>query len=186
MMKMRTTAGFLTAAALAFLLPTSAYATTVNDSPAGPDASDITVGEVYGSPEDSASESEVSTRAICVALNLVDYPHISTSRPGTPLAVQAHGGWNKGGCNATLADVTTQIDRKNPIGLFQAVGAQGKGRLPSQADESLPSSNRVTARYECNGTAGAPFRAWTNIDMVGLADTQTPTYSPATNDIACG
>ncbi|MCW3492430.1 hypothetical protein [Microbacterium sp. SSM24] len=128
---------------------------------------------------------KAATAAICVAVNRVDYPHISST--SSYLAVQAHGNWDKGTCKATLADVTTQIDRKNPIGLFQAVGTQGKGRLaPNPKGLTSGGAGRVTAHYRCNGKAAAPFRAWTKIDMVGIADTQNATTTPATSPIKCG
>lgn len=188
--KLMVAAGALAATA-ALIVPAAAYAA---ETPAPPvasdtteDAAEITVTPIEVMPEGTTeSKSAAGVQAICQAYGIVDYAHISTSNPSGPTAVQSHGGWNKGNCSATKADVTTQIDRKNPIGLFQAVGTQGRGILNSQADFGLPSSNRVTARYPCNGHAAAPFRSWTSFDMIGIADTHTPTYSPATGNIACG
>lgn len=174
------------AATIALTIPTSAHAVTTPPPSPTDDASTVIVEKVQIMPEtDAESKSASSAQAICEAYGIVDYPHISTSNPSSARATQAHGGWNQGNCSATHADVTTQLDRMNPIGLYQAVGTQGRAVLPSQADMGLPSSNRVTARYECNGTAAASFRAWTSFDMVGIADTHTPTYSPGT-DITCG
>jgi hypothetical protein len=169
-----------------FAMPTAAYAAPVVPTPPASDSADVIVTPMAIMPKQVETAAGASAQAICTAYAYGDYPHISTSNPGTPRAVQAHGGWNRGDCAATRADVTTQIDRKNPIGLFQAVGAQGRGVLPSQADFGLPSSNRVTARYQCNGSAKAPFRAWTSIDMVGIDDISSRVYTPATGDIICG
>lgn len=175
------------AATIAILAPTAAHASSVTPPPPDEESSEIVVTPVPVFPmQEGATTADVSAEDICTAYAYGDYPHISTSNPSSPLAVQSHGGWNRGDCAAVEADVTTQLDRKNPIGLFQAVGAQGRGVLPSQADFGLPSSNRVTARYECNGTASAPFRAWTSIDMIGIDDISSTVYTPATGDIACG
>ncbi len=175
------------AAVMAIAMPTAAHASATPPAPPSPENVQIFTGPSGVMPEKSPTGTNTLTAAgICTAFGIVDYVHISTSTPSAPRAAQSHGAWNKGNCSATLADVTTQIDRKNPIGLFQAVGTQGKKRLPSEPSMGLPSSNRVTARYACNGTAKAPFRSWTSFDMVGIADTQTPTYSPATGNIDCG
>lgn len=178
--------GILVAAATLTMSPV-AHAAPSPPPPPDEESFEVFVEPIQVMPEGSSAESEgTSAQAICQAYGIVDYPHFSTSNPSTARAVQAHGGWNRGDCNATRADVTTQLDRRNPIGLLQAVGRQGRGVLPSQADFGLPSSNRVTARYECNGTNAAGFRAWTSFDMIGLADTQTRTHSPVTNPLTCG
>jgi hypothetical protein len=188
-MKISLTAGTAAAVLVAALfMPTSASAAPAASPSPNDEQSQVFTGSFEVVPEaENATPSAMSTQAICVAVQRVDYPHISTSNPTGPRAVQAHGNWDKGNCNATLADVTTQIDRKNPIGLFQAVGKQGKGRLaPNPKGLTSGGAGRVTARYDCNGTAKAPFRAWTSIDMVGIADTPNKQYSPATESMACG
>lgn len=186
---------FVAIVATASLMPMAAYATPTGTSELDEDSQVISeLVEVMPAEETRSGDNEASSTkegssqaAICVAENRVDYPHWSTSTPIKYTRIQAHGNWDRGNCNATYADVTTQIDRKNPIGLFQAVGVQGKARLKYNT-KGLTSggAGRVTAGYPCNGTNAAPFRAWTSIDMVGLADTQTRLYTPATSPFACG
>lgn len=159
---------------------------SVTDSEEGSQVVEESVTVTPVAPDGEVAQNGRAARAaICVAVNRVDYPHIS--KTSSYLAVQAHGNWDKGTCKATLADVTTQLDRKNPIGLFQAVGTPGKNRLaPNNKGLTSGGAGRVTAHYRCNGTAAAPFRAWTKIDMVGIADTQNATITPATSPIKCG
>lgn len=184
--KMLFTFGVAAAALTVSLLAPNAASADLSDVPEPNGDDSQRISQNY-SVKAETSDGEASTQEICVAIKRVDYPHISTSTPSAPRAVQAHGNWDRGTCAANLADVTTQIDRKNPIGLFQAVGTQGTARLaPNPSGLTSGGAGRVTARYECNGSAGAPFRAWTSIDMVGIADFQDKLYSPATSDIACG
>lgn len=136
-------------------------------------------GEEIESPSPSANRD-----AVCLFTQRVDYVHFSSS-PGAR-AVQSHGNWDNETCNYSLADVTTQIDRRNFLGLYQAVGTPGTERMPPNP-RGLTSGGvgRVTARYECNGSTTDSFRSWTSVDIVGYADTPNSKLSPPT-DKACG
>lgn len=159
-------------------------ANAVTSEPVG-DGSGVTIGEkrIYSPP---ASEGAAQPRAawVCTALQKVDLPHISFT--SAVRAVQAHGAWNRGDCKSDAAVVTTQVDKQlGPLGFFFAVGVQGKGTLRSTNGIPSGANNRVTTRYVCNGTGQGRFRAWTDVDVIGIADAPNKTYSPETN-IACG
>lgn len=126
--------------------------------------------------ENSDSAAETSRKIICRFNQRVDYPHISTSTPSSPRAVQAHGNWGNVNCNYSSAVVTTQVDKRNTLGFYVAVGIQGKRTLPPM--KNLGSANRTTARYVCNGTKSNWFRAWTSIDVIGIADAPNKVHSP--------
>lgn len=115
--------------------------------------------------------------ALCSADQLVDYAHISKS---PPRAVQAHGWWRNVNCKATLAKVTVQVQKKNVLGLWVDVGQPGSSTVASGGG----AGNRATARYTCNGTGTHTFRAWVDVDIVGVADLPNKTYSGA-QTLAC-
>lgn len=70
-----------------------------------------------------------------------DWVHISST---PPTAASGHGWWVNGDCNATLADVTVQLQiYKN--GGWKNVGAVGKKRVYSGGG----SANRAAARVPC-------------------------------------
>ncbi|GGF04135.1 hypothetical protein [Mycetocola zhadangensis] len=139
-------------------------------------------------PEDLGRQpsGSASIAATCVFQQRVDYVHFSTSSLPDK-AVQSHGNWYNENCpQYTKGDTTTQIDRKNFIGLFQAVGSPGRAVLaPNPNGLTSGGAGRVTAHYDCNGTATAAFRSWTGVDIVGYDNTDTPAFSPAI-DLACG
>ncbi|ROS22112.1 hypothetical protein EDF22_3618 [Rathayibacter sp. PhB127] len=119
---------------------------------------------------------------ICEFIQRVDYVHISTS--SSKRAAQSHGNWANSTCDYALADVTTQIDKKNLFWLHAAVGEQGKGRLGPNP-KGLGRGARVTAHYDCNGTGSSNYRSWTDVDIVGYADTPNRVYSTPV-DLDCG
>ena len=132
----------------------------------------------------AAGTSSTSAAAVCTFIQRVDYVHISGT--STDRTAQSHGNWDNVDCRYSLADVTTQIDRRNPVLLYQAVGAPGKARLaPNPRGLTSGGAGRVTARYRCNGLAKADFRSWTSVDIVGYADAPNRVYSPA-NPLSCG
>lgn len=161
-------------------MPASAvpYEPTVNGSPT------ITVEKkpIYTSALTEHIQ-QTQTRRICTALQKVDLPHISSTT--TVRAVQAHGAWNRGDCNADWAVVTTQIDQQGIFNFFFAVGTQGNGMLQSTVGMPTGAKNRVTAQYVCNGTDVKRYRAWTDVDIVGIADLSNKVYSAEVN-LACG
>jgi len=160
-----------------------APANALTPEPAG-DGSNVTVEEkrIYAPP---ATEGAAQSRApwVCIALQKVDLPHISST--SSVRAVQAHGAWNRGDCKSDAAVVTTQVDKQGFLNNFFAVGVQGKGTLRSTDGMPSGANSRVTARYVCNGTAQGRFRAWTDVDVIGVPDLPNKTYSSETN-IACG
>ncbi|MFJ4223370.1 hypothetical protein [Microbacterium sp. NPDC089695] len=175
-------------------LAPAAHAETAPVDPTddGDTSSEVIEVEVTGPATPEATQdpsgSEKASRAaapVCTFVQRVDFVHISSS--GNPMAAQSHGNWDKGNCtNYTLADVTTQIDRKNFLGLWQAVGAPGKKRLaPNPSGLTSGGAGRVTARYVCNGTAAGSFRSYTDIDVVGYADTPNAVFSSPIN-LICG
>lgn len=168
----------ITAVGLLFsLAPSTATAKPVTDE------SNVTVGEKHIKAPAAEAGAKPEDAWICTALQKVDLPHISST--ASVRAVQAHGAWNKGDCKSDAAVVTTQIDRQGFLNNFFAVGTQGKGTL--QSTDGMPSGakNRVTAQYVCQGTGQGRFRAWTDVDVIGIADLPNKVYSSETN-IACG
>jgi len=140
----------------------------------------VTVGPV------EMDDSGIQPQALlCTALQKVDWPHISSS--SSELATQAHGAWNQGNCKSDTANVSVQIDRINWLGLYVGVGVRGKGVIKSSAGRSMPTGKnfRVTAHYTCKGTKQAKFRAWVDVDVIGIADAANKTYS-GNPEIACG
>lgn len=119
--------------------------------------------------------------ATCQFDQRVDSPHISNS--DGPRAVQAHGNWGNKNCNYSAAIVKTQLDKENSLGFFIAVGRPGEGTLPPE--KGMGRGSKVTARYECQGTTENTFRAWTDVDILGIADLPNKVYS-ANADRACG
>lgn len=150
-----------------FLVPHPDLTTTTDESKTG----------------DTETQSKKAA-AICLFVQRVDLAHISSS-PG-PRAVQSHGNWDNSTCSYALADVKTQLDKRNFLGLYYAVGVPGSGRLaPNPKGLTSGGAGRVTARYECSGTGTNSFRSWTSIDIVGYADAPNKVYSNAI-DRDCG
>ncbi|WP_394938416.1 hypothetical protein [Psychromicrobium sp. YIM B11713] len=169
--------GVVAVGLLASFAPASATA-----KPIGGDDT-VTVGEKHIKTSSAESGGTPEDAWICTALQKVDLPHISST--ASVRAVQAHGAWNKGDCQSDAAVVTTQIDRQGFLNNFFAVGTQGKGTLQSTNGMPSGSNNRVTAQYVCQGTGQGRFRAWTDVDVIGIADLPNKVYSAETN-IACG
>lgn len=173
-------------ASLCLLSAPSAMA--AKDDPGKPEApEDVQVFE-FNVPrpdlsEVSTEDGVVSTASVCTFVQRVDYVHISTT--SIKRAAQSHGNWGNVNCNYSLADVTTQVDKKNIFGFHYAVGVQGTGRLGPSTHLGSGGGGRVTARYVCNGTAWNNFRSWTDIDIVGYADAPNRVYSSPT-DLKCG
>jgi hypothetical protein len=169
--------------------PPFAVTTTADSVNIDPDEDPAEVIEVEvsgpASPEPEPGGSPARQAAkICTFIQRVDYVHISST--SKERAAQSHGNWDNVDCTYTLADVTTQIDRRNPVLLYEAVGKQGKGRLaPNTKGLTSGGAGRVTAHYTCNAKAKADFRSWTSIDIVGYADVPNKVYSPA-NPLSCG
>lgn len=120
---------------------------------------------------------------ICTFIQRVDWVHISST--SKKRAAQSHGNWDNVDCSYKQADVTTQIDRRNPLLLFEAVGKQGKGRLGPNKKGLGSGAARVTAHYDCNGKAKADFRSWTSVDIVGYADAPNRVHS-SPQPLSCG
>jgi len=176
------------AAALSISAAPLASAASVEDSSSDAEVFEFTVprpnltGSNEGAPRSTASTTAVA--AICEFTQRVDYVHISST--STRRAVQSHGNWDNENCNYALADVTTQIDKRNVLGFYYAVGTQGKGRLaPNPRGLTSGPPGRVTAHYDCNGTAANMWRSWTDIDIVGYNDAPNRVYSPPI-ERACG
>lgn len=135
-----------------------------------------------GMTTDRVSDSTASPMAlICQFDQRVDWAHISST--STQRAVQSHGNWGNKNCNYTLARVKTQIDKRNFLGAYYAVGTPGVGDLPPKS--SLTSTGRVTGRYVCNGTKTNSFRSWTDVDVYGILDAPNKVYSTP-RDLDCG
>ncbi len=65
--------------------------------------------------------------------------------------------------------------------LWFNVVAEGKKTVYSGGG----SANRAQSRYLCNGYARKEFRAWVDVDVVGVVDAPNRTYSSAFT-LACG
>ena len=131
--------------------------------------------------DSASSQKELAAAKICQFNQRVDWTHISST--SAQRAVQSHGNWGNVNCSYSLARVKTQIDKRNFLGAYYAVGTPGVAELPPRND--LGSSARVTGRYVCNGTANNSFRSWTDVDVLGIIDAPNKVYSTA-RDLACG
>jgi hypothetical protein len=165
----------------------AAEATDPGDTPAQVFEFNVTKPEVAEATTDksqSSTDASSAAAAVCTFVQRVDYAHLSSS--SSTRAVQSHGNWANVDCSYALADVTTQVDKANALGFHYAVGVKGEARLaPNPNGLTSGGAGRVTAHYDCDGTAQKSFRSWTDIDIVGYADATNKQYSPAT-DIACG
>lgn len=109
---------------------------------------------------------------ICEFAQRVDSAHISHS--GGPRAVQSHGSWGNKNCAYPFATVTTGVMKRNVVGIYVDVGRLGQAVLPP-GDGGR--GNRVTARYECNGTGRHWFQSWTDVDVHGITDLPNKVFS---------
>lgn len=122
--------------------------------------------------------SEAGTaNSVCNFTQEGDYAHISST---PPQAVSAHGWWTNGDCPTTTAVVTTQVQKKNVLGIWVDVGDRGVKTVKSGGG----STNRSASRYTCSSTAKHTFRSWVDVDLVGVADAPNKLYTPA-RDLAC-
>lgn len=135
-----------------------------------------TVQEYYftATPE-ASTKGEMSTQAVCTFVQRVDYAHISTKSANR--AVQSHGNWGNVNCSYTLATVTNMVQKKNTLGIWVNVGAEGKNEALRPAS-TLTSSARVTSHYDCSSSVDHRFRSWTDVDVHGIADAPNRQYSP--------
>jgi hypothetical protein len=111
--------------------------------------------------------------ALCVFQNAVDSLHYSSTATsfGT---ISVHGWWRNGNCKATKAVVTTQLQKKNRLGLWFDVGLVGRKTVFSGGG----SANRSNSRYECVAHENNEYRAWVDVDVVGVADLPGRIYTP--------
>lgn len=152
-------------------------ATAGADPDGGPQDSDgSTVQEFYFTGTPTASTTgDMSVQALCTFVQRVDYAHISSTSASR--AVQSHGNWGNVNCNYTLATVTNMVQKKNTLGIWVNVGAEGKNAALRPAS-TLTSSARVTSHYDCSSSVDHRFRSWTDVDVHGIADAPNRQYSP--------
>lgn len=157
----------------------SASPAAVSD-PGGSDTGTVQERTFTGTPE-QMNPNSVTIQASCTFIQRVDNAHISTK--SNHRAVQAHGNWGNVNCSYTEAVVTTMVQKKNALGIWQDMGTAGKATL--RPASSLTSSARVTAHYACVDQSEHLWRSWTDVDVVGIADLPNRQYSPQ-RAIKCG
>lgn len=70
--------------------------------------------------------------------------------------------------------VTTQLQKRNGLGLWFDIGSQGVKTVYSGGG----SANRSNSRYDCVGSQNNQYRAWVDVDVVGVADLPGRLYTP--------
>lgn len=106
---------------------------------------------------------------VCEFSQQLDRPHISSS--GGARAVQVHGNWANIDCDSNVAEVTVNLQRQNSLGIYTQVGRSGySASMASAPLGDMPRGQRLTARYECSGTAERTYRGWIDVDVIGIAD----------------
>ncbi|TQL02935.1 hypothetical protein FBY24_2023 [Cellulomonas sp. SLBN-39] len=111
-------------------------------------------------------------QASCQFNNAIDSIHYSSTPPAT---LSVHGWWINVNCTKDIkAVVTTQLQKKNSIGLWVDVGSRGVKTVYSGGG----SANRSTSRYACTSGSAHSFRAWVDVDVVGIPDLPDKYYHP--------
>lgn len=139
--------------------------------------------DVIGIAQKEGSEigEEIKPYAIetCTFQTRGDNVHISSTPPRT---VSAHGYWTNITCpTGTKAVVTTQLQRKNALGIWINVGTVGKKTVYAGGG----SANRSVGRYTCNGTDTNTYRSKVDVDIVGWFDTYEK-YTSKEVRLSCG
>lgn len=119
----------------------------------------------------SAPLGDANARATCSFTQRHDLIHFSSTGDGT---LSVHGWWVNGDCKATKAVVTTQLQKRNIMGRWVDVGSKGVATVYSGGG----SGKRSNSRYTCKGRAEHQFRAWVDVDLVGVADLPNKIYHP--------
>lgn len=151
-----------------------ASSTAASATPASAPSSDsfTTVGVTSEVVTVEGTEAQASA---CTAFQRGDRVHISGTAPA---AASAHGWWVNNDCEATKADVTTQLQIKRGD-IFVNVGSPGKKRVYSGGG----SANRSHARLTCANRLPAVWRSVIDVDLVGQIDSanKTPTEAVTIN-----
>lgn len=129
-------------------------------------------GDLLGSFSDESLSSalidENGQRSICQFTQGVDNPHISST--SATAAVQAHGWWVNINCSARTATVKVGImksyNNSNPDDYWD-VGTQG---IAYGVISGGGSGHRATAHYNCPVGETAWYKAWVDVDLDGLID----------------
>lgn len=156
-----------------------------------PKVSERVEAEENSTPDTSpAGDDAIESRAlsiipgVCEFVQQLDRPHISSS--GGARAVQVHGNWANIDCSSNLAEVTVNLQRQNSLGIYTQVGRSGySASLASAPVGDMPRGQRVTARYDCNGTTERTHRGWIDVDVIGVADPPNTTTTDGYT-YACG
>jgi hypothetical protein len=167
--------GVAVVAVLAIGAPAVAYAADADPADAGNEQT-FTFPE-SASPERAlgSDQNEVSARALaaCVFNNRIDSIHYSSTGDGT---LSVHGWWENVNCQATKANITVNLQKRNALGLWFDIGSRG---VKLNAWSGGGSANRANSRYTCvaKGENNA-YRAWVDVDLVGYIDSPTRYYTP--------
>lgn len=119
--------------------------------------------------------TDASVAALCQFTNAVDSLHLSKTQT-TWGTISVHGWWRNGNCPATKAVVTTQLQKKNNLGLWFDIGSKGVKTVYSSDGGS---ANRSNSRYDCVAYENNQYRAWVDVDVVGVDDLPGRIYTPA-------
>jgi len=128
----------------------------------------------YADQEPSGDDSSISSAQANeskVFNTAGDYVHISNTPPRT---ASGHGWWENVSSDATLADVTVQLQVLNS-GNWVKVGPAGTARVRSGGG----AGNRATGRYGCANSLNVSWRSVVDVDLVGYADSPERLYTPS-------
>lgn len=132
----------------------------------------VSYGYVDGN--DVSNNTYNQSKSVCFFSAYADNPHISST--SSTVAIQAHGWWVNGNCPATAAIVKVGLmkskNNSNPDDYWD-VGAQGTAQVASGGGKG----KRATAHYDCPAGETAWYKAWVDVDLVGVIDDPTLKWS---------
>jgi hypothetical protein len=128
-------------------------------------------------PPGANAPSATPADTYCVFYTRFDDVHWSS----TAGDVSGHGWWDNGDCPAgTKANITTRLDEYYSDGSWKTKNTGTK----KNAYAGGGSANRANARVTCQGSNTVSWRTETDIDLIGISDTNNIGRS-ATYNLPC-
>ncbi|MEW2490873.1 hypothetical protein [Streptomyces sp. NPDC048411] len=122
-------------------------------------------------PRTDATDATTEAALACTPVSGRDNPH----RSSTGVAVSGHGWWDKGSCSNNRANVYNCLYEWYADNTWRQ-------KTCSPVKELAPgggSSNRTTARRDCDNTVYTSWRNHVDVDVIGEADTAEWPYNQA-------